>query len=542
MKDMKLKHFFFAAILTAGITACSDDDNVVNNQDPTGVQAYMTLQIVGPQGADTRTASNPSGTIGGTQSGDTQTGTTAENTISRVLVLLCDKDQTIKAIYDVKNDLEEISGGVKTPVIATQTGTYQVYVIANPTDALVIALTPTEGTASSTKATGNTIINVTENLMKSDYAATNKFIMFNESNGTDDTAGETIIITEANDYDHPAQCANAICLDRLAVKISSQKGQNLDISGIKTNVAGQESEFDAVASVELKGFKLLNGATQANLQQKWTGTTPTSYPWTNTLITPQLANSTTGYYNHLTSFRTVTTGADGSYTAAQDLYDKVSAYDTQNATAAIYCMENNPTYNGTSITQALNGNTTGLVYQWQVTLTENSNDGKAGKNCFYAYDGNYYGKLSDLINDYPGVVADVTGNDLTAKIKVVENELAAAYAKTGDERQKAISDFRVKYNIKVYTEGIMYYTYYIKDQNYKQVEETGEAAVNYYSVMRNTVYNLTVTELMRIGTDIPGGWNPETDPEDPVDPTNVYMTIQAVANPWVVSKEDITLE
>ena len=55
MKDMKLKHFFFAAILTAGITACSDDDNVVNNQDPTGVQAYMTLQIVGPQGADTRT-------------------------------------------------------------------------------------------------------------------------------------------------------------------------------------------------------------------------------------------------------------------------------------------------------------------------------------------------------------------------------------------------------------------------------------------------------------------------------------------------------
>ena len=147
-----------------------------------------------------------------------------------------------------------------------------------------------------------------------------------------------------------------------------------------------------------------------------------------------------------------------------------------------------------------------------------------------------------MINDYPGVVADVTGTDLAAKIKIVEDELAAAYAKTGDERQKAISGFRVKYNIKVYTEGIMYYTYYIKDQNYKQVEETGEAAVNYYSVMRNTVYNLTVTELMRIGTDIPGGWNPETDPEDPVDPTNVYMTIQAVANPWVVSKEDITLE
>ena len=218
MKDMKLKHFFFAAILTAGITACSDDDNVVNNQDPTGVQAYMTLQIVGPQGADTRTASNPNGTIGGTQSGDTQTGTAAENTISRVLVLLCDNsNQAIKAVYDVKSDLEAISGGVKTPVIATQTGTYQVYVIANPTDAVVTALPPTEGTTSSTKATDYTIMGVTETLMKSDYAATNQFIMFNESNGTDDTAGETIIITEANDYDHPAQCSNAIRLDRLAV-------------------------------------------------------------------------------------------------------------------------------------------------------------------------------------------------------------------------------------------------------------------------------------------------------------------------------------
>ena len=122
---MKLKHFFYAAILTAGITACSDDDNVANSQNPTDVHAYMTLQIVGPQGADTKTEPNPDGNGDGSQSGDTQTGTTAENTISRVLVLLCDNNAQIKAIYDVKNDLEEISGGVKTPVIATQTGTYR---------------------------------------------------------------------------------------------------------------------------------------------------------------------------------------------------------------------------------------------------------------------------------------------------------------------------------------------------------------------------------------------------------------------------------
>ena len=97
-----------------------------------------------------------------------------------------------------------------------------------------------------------------------------------------------------------------------------------------------------------------------------------------------------------------------------------------------------------------------------------------------------------------------------------------------------------RYNIKVYTDGIMYYTYYIKDKNYKQ-GETGKEET-YYSVMRNTVYDLTVTKLQHIGTDIPGGWNPDADPEDPVEPTNVYMVVEAQANPWVVSKEDITLE
>ena len=117
-----------------------------------------------------------------------------------------------------------------------------------------------------------------------------------------------------------------------------------------------------------------------------------------------------------------------------------------------------------------------------------------------------------------------------------------AYTHTTD-KQGEISKFRAKYNIKVYTDGIMYYTYYIKDQNYKQVEETGgQQPVNYYSVMRNTVYKLTVTKLQRIGTDIPGGWNPDKDPEDPVDPTNVYMVVEAQANPWVVSSKDITLQ
>ena len=61
--------------------------------------------------------------------------------------------------------------------------------------------------------------------------------------------------------------------------------------------------------------------------------------------------------------------------------------------------------------------------------------------------------------------------------------------------------------------------------------------------MRNTIYDLTVTKLNRIGTDIPGGWTPDVDePTDPVDPTNVYMVVEAKVNDWVLSKEEIELK
>ena len=301
--------------------------------------------------------------------------------------------------------------------------------------------------------------------------------------------------------------------------------------------------------MKLNGFKLLNGATKANLQQKWVKSTTeqgTNYPWINTLITPVLkagnsdGTETAEYYNHLSDFRTLTKSS-GTYTAVEDTYEDVDAYNSTDPDAAIYCMENNPTWDTTTsqITNAKNGNTTGLIYQWQATLDKDASDKLAGENCFYGYNGKYYGKLEDLLKAYPGLYKDATGSTDNDKIAAVKKELSDAYQNTTDKQGK-ISEFRAKYNIKVYTDGIMYYTHYIKDQNYKQGESGQEET--YYSVMRNTIYGLIVTKLLRIGTDIPGGWDPDKDPEDPVDPTNVYMVVQATANPWVVSNQEITLQ
>lgn len=544
---MKLKHFFYAGVFAVGIAACSDNEEIGNAQTPTEANVYMTLQIVGPQGIDSRTEENPDGDGDGSQSGDTEVGSTEENTISSVNVLLCDpKTHAVTHSYNIGSSaLTSITNGVRTPVIETSTGIYDVYVIANPTTDLQKIMG---------EVTGKTIDQITEALMQSQYAANNTFLMFNECNGSDDTGGESITIGKDNDYEHPATCST-IQLDRLAVKITSSVGQSVDISEITT---GDDAEFNAVQSVDLKGFKLLNGATKANLQQKWTATLSGqgSYPWTNTLITPVMkagssteTSSADEFYNHLSDFRTISKSTSSAnnvdvytYTEVEDLYGEIPYYNITSGEekADIYCMENNPTWNGSKIVDALNGNTTGLVYQWQVTLKADAGgDGKAGTNCFYAYDGNYYASLKALVTAYPVVLNKVKGTTTEEKIAALEDEMNAAYTHTTD-KQGEISKFRAKYNIKVYTDGIMYYTYYIKDQNYKQGESTKEE--HYYSVMRNTVYKLTVTKLQRIGTDIPGGWNPDKDPEDPVDPTNVYMVVEAQANPWVVSSEDITLQ
>lgn len=517
---MRNRNLFLGIVGLAALsmTACSSEDMLENtngNSNPDNVGAYLTLQLVGSEGRSfTRTTQGSDGT---------EEGTDVQNKISSLKVLLCDNsDHKVKASYDVSaSQLDDIPGGVKTKQILTTTGTFDVYVIANP---------PTGFSVNNEDVLiDKTIDDVTEALMQTEYAADTKFIMFNECNGTDDIAGSTITITAANDFNSPATC-DPISLDRLAVQIRSNAG-SMDVSGITT-----ENTF--VTDADLQGFKLLNGATKVNLQQKWSKSVADmgdSSPWDNVLQTPSLSEGTNegsaGYYNHLTDFRTVTI-QNGTYTVVKDLYAEVNPYEITSK-GSIFCMENRPT-------SALMGNTTGLVYQFKATVS--GSDNLAGTGCFYGYSDKYFATLADLQAAYPGVFAKAGtgGGSSSEQLSAAQSELTTAYADS--DKQSAISDFRVKYNVKVYTDGLMYYTYFIKDKNYKDSNIENEDKC-YYSIMRNTIYDLAVTKLNRIGTDIPGGWTPDVDePTDPVDPTNVYMVVEAKVNDWVLSQEDIELE
>ena len=498
---------------------------------------------------------------------------------------------------------------------------YEIYVIANDKGAEGQSYYTGQGTDIRKAFIGNDGTYgtpVSEKLMQSDYAAAGKFLMFNECNGSSDTHGNDsgsgstpadkcgtfITITPENVYDNPATCS-LIRLDRLAVKITSDAKNSAGTAttiGDIANAIRYDSDNDGtteqhtkgITAVTLKGFKLLNGAEKVYLQQHWTNTSDgqnqtggTVYPYTNTLITPAMtAASETGtvtvtdnYYNTLSDFRTLTKKAvsgnySPEYTAVVDKYDldgSPAYYDQTNPTGPIYCMENNPTYDASAASanplyykEALIGNTTGLVYQWQATLADGLSDEAAGENCFYSYGDKYYGRLADIQKDFPAVfdpattaapqnnwetLEKLTGITVdsqdAANLAQAMTELRAARAiEVPDDRQGAISDWRIEYNIRVYTDGLMYYLYFIKDENYRQIQSDEPSAQpeQYYSVMRNTVYKLNITSLGAIGTDIPGGWNPDVIEDNPVDDTSLYMQVEVQANPWVVSQTDITLK
>lgn len=511
---MKTTKSLFLAFASLGLFACSNEDVVPQQGNGDHSGTFITLTLTGAENGASRTVPGEDGT---------QNGTSDESVIANALVILADNTGKVLSTSSVST-FKATAAGQETYPIEVGTGTYYVYVVANPGTIAV----PVKN--DNITSFGKTV------KLASDFSTNGKFIMFSECNGNgeDEVQGVPITVTAANDYDNPAKAANPIKLDRLAAKLT-YTATAVDISAAQ----GQLADLTAIA---FDGFNVVNGIKDFYLQQHWSAAAPAtgSAPWVNTLLTPTVDNNAdANFYNRWDSFRTITKGAGDSYTAAADL--KVAF-----ATTPLYCLENN---SGSKLDNCfaagsdLNGNTTGVIFKAAATVT--GSDGLAGTNCFYAYNGEYFATLAALQAAYPGVFDDkVESTDAAAELAAATAELTAAKAGTAaeDEDVKTISDFRVKYNIHVYENGVMYYTHYITDQNYTASNgATPAVQVKYQSVMRNTVYGLTVNSVKNIGDDIPGGWNPDTDPEDPTNP-KTYLVVECQVNPWVLSNYEIDLQ
>lgn len=253
---MKPRHLLWglvSGLAVLSISACSREE--MKKQNVSDVQGYISVQLAGPAvRPSTKTVAGEDGT---------EAGTEVQNKISSIQLLLCNPGNGVVQFsytLDSGNLIPITGNGVKTKPIKVQTGTFEVYVIANPgTHALSVGDDVNDYVISS----------ITEAGMKGSYAADNTFLMFNEcnGNGADDVKGSAITITEANGLENPATC-NVIKLDRLAAQIRSQA--SADGGGDGKVTANVGSQLPSLTSATMVGFRLLNGATKTNLQQHWT--------------------------------------------------------------------------------------------------------------------------------------------------------------------------------------------------------------------------------------------------------------------------------
>lgn len=534
---MKVNKILVLGMLVTSIFAsCSNEDTAENgSKGLVNGDAYITLSVSGSGIQGSRTTGN-----------NHQNATPDESKINNLALYLVDPSKNavvfstdVAAAQLVLNKPTDPTY-TTTPIPVTGVGTgvkldtpYNVYIVANKK----VSDVEMGAKWNATKVLTTTKSDATD-FYKS--AKDDNFTMFNESNTPSaDAASGKVTITSTNDSkSNPARVnidadgitIKPIKLDRLTAKIQAQdgstspSGSDLDFKGIK------DKQASFISKINMVGYVILNGVRSTYLQQTWSGTTP---PYV--LNTPSPSSNT--FYGQFTNYAKVTAGTPaGTYTQIMDnTSDKQVSFTTPGK--PVYCLENNTEVNNSDDKVT---NTTGLIYKYQVTV--NGSDELAGSNCFYGYNGQYFATLSAIQSTYPNVfgTGDAATDLQTAKDLLTDKN--GTGTATGTATEKSISDFRVKYNIEVFRNGIMYYTYFIKDQNYTDPKiTTPDADKHIYAVLRNTVYDLHVASLLRIGNDIPGGWNPG-DQNTTVDQKDYYMQVQVSVNPWVLSSTDIDLQ
>lgn len=388
-------------------------------------------------------------------------------------------------IYLVQNGIVKFAhetkiDGLTAKEIAVPAGSYNLFVVANPsTDTLAV-----------NKPIQYVIKDVTEEDAKAGFKKGN-FLMATENTSVGEikNAGPIVNITAANDKTHPAK-ANAK-VDRVAAMIADKTGEltiDGDLKAIKDN---DGNVF--FTSITSEGFALVNGNTKINQFQEWKDIKGV------TGVTGVLGNTpNTGFYNPFSTYATVkmdkenVTEITDLTKDAKDIFSKESVFTVENVPALQLVKD--------KLTSGM-AETTGMIYKTKV------NDG----DTFYYVAGVIYTDTAEVQK------LDIFKNDTLSNLTVPE--------------------LRAK-GIRVYENGIMYFTYFIKDQNHKLND--GKADELYYSVYRNSVYNVKVNNIKNIGDDVPGGGKVTPNNPNPViDPEEMFMDVTITVNPWVLNNIEI---
>lgn len=500
---MKIKNLIFAGLGLLALAACSKEHGH-QAEDSSSSKTYLTVQF-GVSSPRTKTDN----------SGSQLDGTVAESNVSQAVVYLVQNDQ-VKAILSV-DLLNKIShagydDGYESSVLSTTAalGTYQLYAYAgSSTDPFGYSIGDTwQGATPQTfeAAVRSGVLNAGNTA-----AQDNQFRMFSQHDASaSGSVIPTVTLTAANNTTANPAVGGTIYLDRITAKVTAGEDAGMSVGGNVANGAF------ASAKARVDGMYPMSAAKTTYIQQQWSDHAMTR------LLTP----STERYgfvNNHFTS------GSETAYADIRksgDTYSSVAVGDVGGRLIppgdACYMLEN------VAEATPVWGTTSGVVFK--VTLDA---EGNGSPSTFFGYNNNssHFLTLAALQTAYPNAL-DVFGHKLPDGVTDDDAaNLAAAQALLASD----VAQFRALTKINVFEDGAMYYTYFIKDNNY-----------NTYAIFRNTWYQLLVTEVTNFGDDIPGGWIPDDptvnpDPGTPVVDEKLYLRVKLLVNKWVANVTHVHL-
>lgn len=474
-------------------SSCSSNDDLTGGGTQSQADGvYMTLKISGATSHGTRTGVTTGKTT-------TENGNSDESTIKEGMLYIYDGNTCVfrKVITAdmFKTAPTQTTPGVTKPIKVAVTGAittnkaYHVYFLANNTS----IDDPIAATSIFTSTTGG-----------KDFATAQKFVMFNQNDGTKEAAHSTVTFTDAAKSEATPAAAGEIKLDRVVARIDNPSfAETVTTVTPATDTKTSINVADVVAGITYEGYAVSNLNNNSYVKQNWDQKFETlTVKWGE----PK-------YYLPKSTYGTL-------YNAA--------GLDNFGTESWKYAFENTTT----NVDEA-----TAVYFKVKVTLTETANNASDFKDgTFYRYDGRLYTSIKAIYDDAAtGAISNpftetssITPADVVAKISDADGKLTTDEAK--------LAKFREDYKIEVYRQGTMYYRWAISDNAYKPF--VASDATHTYSVLRNSIYRLNVTKVSEIGKDVPNG----PEPDDPIKNPNFYMNVTVSINPWVLNAQPIELK
>lgn len=549
---MKKLNLFAMGLLAAAtsFTACSSNDDLSSGTGTGESKAngfYMTLTVQTPTSSGTRTTQP-------TEDSKKQYGTTEESDVTSGTLFLVDKyGKTVFTKSFTQSEWENsniptqdgtssTTGKAKTIKLevqyVTEGDTYNVYFLANNTSSTtpwkeddLETETLAEGTDASQK-------------FSYPYSKDKGFVMFNQNDDSKKADKYTVTFAEENkDKDHAAtvkydngESAATILLDRLVARIDQPTNTAASIGGEYPEGASEvykkaiDDAKSKVKSIELTQYALANMPNVSYVMQHW------STDW-KALQCPWIDNTKTVTYQQPTDdFGTITEAQHLSY---------FNAWNTENSDK-FYVLENWPKpVNKEGNTDQQNyaatvKNSTAMYFEYKVTLTDGTTgdfiggtEESANDGTFYRYNNVIYTKISDILTATSKVTSSFAKVDANFDVETAEDKKGTydsaddiiakiKAAKEATNSEEALGKLRAAWGIEIFNKGLCYYKQMIMDNN-----------VEYYAVLRNTIYQLNVTKVFNVGADVPNG--------KPTEDAYYYLNCDVAVNQWVLNSQDVSL-